>query len=59
MVILQAEGEACYRAVTLASQANCPLYVTRVNSKTSADVIANMRRKGKVEFKTTGRQHLP
>lgn len=46
----QVEGEATQRAIVIAEQANCPIYIVHVMSKSAADVISAFRRKGFVCF---------
>eukprot|EP00795_Rhopilema_esculentum_P013134 gene13134-3926_t len=44
------EGEATHRAIVIADQASCPIYIVHVMSKSAADVISECRRKGFVAF---------
>lgn len=46
----EVECEATARAIMLADQANCPLYVVHVMSKSAANQISDARREGKQVF---------
>jgi len=54
-IACQLETEAVYRAIMLASQANSPVYVTKVMSRSSADVVADSRRTGNLNVNRFGR----
>ncbi|PIK39877.1 putative dihydropyrimidinase [Apostichopus japonicus] len=46
----EVEQEATNRAIMLADQVNCPLYIVHVMAKSCADTIAKARRDGKIVF---------
>ncbi|XP_062512368.1 dihydropyrimidinase-like [Corticium candelabrum] len=46
----EVEGEATHRAIVIANQVNCPLYVVHVMSRSASDAIRKGRQRGCVVF---------
>ncbi|CAI8013234.1 Dihydropyrimidinase [Geodia barretti] len=46
----EVEGEATARAITIASQVNCPIYIVHVMSKSAAQAVMRGKEKGHVVF---------
>ena len=45
----EVEGEATNRAIVLASQVNCPIYIVHVMSKSAAQAIMRNKERGECE----------
>lgn len=49
----EVEAEATHRAIVLANQINCPVYIQRMTSKGAADILAQKRRQGTMSLPST------